>query len=204
MKPCVLFVFALLSFSSCSAPLGLLRQRAANEYASIPNKIGDDLVLKEKGLDEFIYFEEIKYNFEDRNHWIVLGNLMGGKSSLLLAINKKSRIISYKNLCAYCDSCRTETIKGDCFLIVNRHYRDMCAEQNTYSVYMIKEGVLECFDDFSRVCYFEGEPCSTESESYEQTFRLGTVDDCIAIFACKTEKNGSKHSSIHKLPASSR
>lgn len=199
MKLYIIFLFLVMSLSSCRGALGILRQQTVNEYASIPNRIGDTLIRDENAENDSIYFEEIKYHLEDHNYFIVLGNIMGGKSSLLLAIQKKPLKILYKNECAYCDSCIIKKIKGFNFLIVNRHYRDMCSEENSYSVYMIKNGLYECFDDFSRVRYYEGEPCLPIFDSYDQTFRLSIKDGDIVLFADKTEGNGRMMSYVYKL-----
>ena len=62
MKLYIIFIFSVMSLSSCRGALGILRQQTVNEYASIPNRIGDTLIRDENAENDSIYFEEIKYH----------------------------------------------------------------------------------------------------------------------------------------------
>lgn len=198
MKPFIVFISVVLSLFSCSAPRNLLEQREANEYISMKNSIRGVPILDDGDNRDRIYFEDIKYKYENSRYLYVLGNIMGGKSSLLVAIQKKPLKLLYSEESAYCDSCNVQTLDEHNFLIVNRHYQDMCEDLCYYSVYRLEDGIYNCFNDYSRVHYNEGELC-LPAESYEQTFRLCSKSDSIAIIVEKHTDEGRIASNIHFL-----
>lgn len=200
MKQHIVLIILTLSILSCNGHLELISQKGENEYMSLKNKIGKSLILDDKEEEHTIYFEDIKYQQDNQNFLFVMGNLMGSRSSLFVAIQKKPLKMLYKEECGYCDSCKVQKLNGYEFLIVNRHYRDMCSEVCSYSVYVLDEGIYKCFEGLSRVRNIGDEDiCQSVSESYEQTFNLGVKDDNIVIFANKTEENGRNKSYIYKL-----
>lgn len=188
----------VLTLFSCDTPSCLLKQRESNEYVSMTNDISGVPILDDGENRDRIYFEDIKYKYENNSYLYVLGNLMGGKSSLLIAIQKKPLKLLYSEESALCDSCNIQTLQGHKFLIVNSHYQDMCAEFYYYSIYRLDKGIYNCFSDYSRARYNEGELC-LPAESYEQTFRLCTKSDSIAIFAEKVTDDGRSESNTYFL-----
>lgn len=199
----LLFLTALI-FYSCKSSSNLLKQREANEYVSLPNKIGDVSITEDNGENDLLYFEDIKYKYEDHNHLFVLGNLMGGRTSLLVALQKHPLQLLYTEESAYCDSIRIKELKGNKFIIANSHYTDMCTEECYFSVYLIRDGIYKCFEDLSKEKFRDGgDFCLPKGNSYEQFFKMGIKDNKVVIFANKVEDNKNNQSFVYTFESDS-
>lgn len=151
-------------------------------YYCIPNRMGKDTLLIDyqnyKGKNDSIILEKILYLKKRGNKVMMIANLMGAKSSMILYVRRTND--SYQPL--YVEenpsiySFREINLKGHRFYLLYFRYSGICAEKDGISIYT-NDGMnlYKSFDATTKLEFYYGKnpssPCKT-GISYIQKFSL--------------------------------
>jgi len=175
-----------------------------NGYYSIPNKVGNQLILSNyqnyKNNNDSIFLEKILYLYEKDNFILVIGNIMGSKTSLVLALekNKEKFEYVYSEQVALIDTVEKEIIKDYTFLKLNNIYSDICSEREVLLIYILDN--LRFYKSFEGIKSEEfnntGDSLCQRGVSYIQNFDLKFENNEIVLNAHK--KGTDKKSEFKK------
>lgn len=193
MKKYILYLL-LFIFCSCQSR-GLLLNQKELDNITISNKIGKHVLLKDYisflNNSDTIYFENIFFYEREKQTTYFLGNIMGGKTSLLVGINNKNKV-KYIEESAVVDSAKVLDISKKVFLLVDRHYEDMCSKQCYFSIYSIKgSNISKIYDDYRYFLNYNIEEyCASTEMSFEQSFELDINNDSLFLNVHKIWEDG--------------
>ena len=158
----------------------------------LPNKIGNDCIISDDAdYNDSIYIDEVLYYKETDDSLRVMGNIMGGKSSLFVILDKKKNSIVFRKQSAKIDSIQCFSCDGHEFMTVNTSYQDMCSRQIYCSLYLLtKDSLKECFGDYKKNEYIGAESyCSDYFVSYNQDFSFDIYRDTLIVNVHKIDEN---------------
>lgn len=143
---------------------------------TIPNWYGDKALLPDfrdyKDESDSITIEKVFFRMENNDSLFLIGNIAGGKSSLVVALDKKKSEILYCAESARIDTVKSSQLGNRQFLCVEQSYSDMCTKDVWYSIYVIEKGTFfRCFSDVKEVeCLSSESYCSSECTSYNKEY----------------------------------
>jgi hypothetical protein len=207
MKNLLYLLLVFWSFSSCQCQ----NKKASNfmkslgdGYYSIPNKVGDKLILFDyqnyKNCNDSIFLEKILYLYEKDKLILVIGNIMGSKSSVVLVLEKNNEKYNllFADETAYIDTIEKTTIKDYTFFLLNSHHADMCSEWEGLTIYILDN--LKLYKSFEGLrkeeFYNTGDPVCQMGVSYTQNFDLKFDNNKIVLIVNK--KSAEKKSELKK------
>ena len=157
----------------------------------LPNKIGNDCIISDADYNDSIYIDEVLYYKETDDSLRVMGNIMGGKSSLFVILDKKKNSIVFRKQSAKIDNIQCFSCDGHEFMTVNTSYQDMCSRQIYCSLYLLtKDSLKECFGDYKKNEYIGAESyCSDYFVSYNQDFSFDIYRDTLIVNVHKIDAN---------------
>jgi hypothetical protein len=164
---------------------------------TIPNWYGDKALLPDfrdyKDESDSITIEKVFFRMENNNSLFLIGNIAGGKSSLVVALDKKKSEILYCAESARIDTVKSSQLGNRQFLCVEQSYSDMCTKDVWYSIYVIEKGTFfRCFSDVKEVeCLSSESYCSNECTSYNKNFDFEVKDDVLIITIQQQIEGGS-------------
>ncbi len=164
---------------------------------TIPNWYGDKALLPDfrdcKDESDSITIEKVFFHKESKDLFFLMGNIAGGKSSLIFALDKKKSEILYCAESARIDTVKSSQLGNRQFLCVEQSYSDMCTKDVWYSIYVIEKGTFfRCFSDVKEVeCLSSESYCSNECTSYNKNFDFEVKDDVLIITIQQQIEGGS-------------
>ena len=164
-----------------------------NGYYSISNKVGDKLILSDyqnyKNSNDSIFLEKILYQYEKDNFILVIGNIMGSKTSLILALekNKEKPDYSYSEQVALIDTVERKIIMKYTFFKLNSIYSDICGEREALSIYVLDNFRLyKSFEGITREEFSNtGDSLCQMGDSFTQNFDLKFENNEVVLNANK-------------------
>lgn len=174
----------MLFVGACSLPPSELND------IIISNRIGSDSILSTD--EDSIYFDNVFYYNKNDTSLCVLGNLLGGKSSLFVELNERRQSIVMSEQSAKIDSIQYLSLDGHKFILVYREYADMCAEQISLSIYYINgSGLEKCFDDIKKQVYIGADYyCSDALVSFDKSYNIEYYKGKMTININKENEDG--------------
>ena len=164
-----------------------VRANDGDGYRTIPNRFGDKVLLSDfrdyKDESDSITIEKVFFYSESNDSLFLVGNIAGGKSSLIVAIDKKKPEILFCEESAKIDTVKFSQFGNRHFLCVERSYSDMCTKDVCYSIYVIENGTFyQCFSDVKEVeCLAAESYCSNECISYKKKYSFDVKDDTLIL-----------------------
>ncbi len=200
MKRVLYILLLLVSFFSCQGQkrdATTFINSLGDGYYSIPNKVGSQLILPKyqnyKSKDDSIYLEKILYTYEKNNFTFIIGNIMGSKNSMVLALQKDAKKpIVYAEQIGLVDTIETITINSYSFFKLNSVYSDACSDRKVLLIYVLYHlEVHKSFEGIEKEEYFNlGDPLCEGGISYVQNFELKLEGNDIILNASKKSMNG--------------
>lgn len=177
-----------------------------NGYYSIPNKVESQLILPDyqnyKSKNDSIYLEKIFYADEKNDFIFIIGNVMGSKTSLLLALQKnEEKPIVYVEQIGLIDTIEKININNYSFFKLNSTYSDICGERKALLIYVVDHSkVYKSFEGIEKEEYFNtGDPLCQEGISYVQNFELKLDGNDVILNARKESTNGDIEQSKYQF-----
>lgn len=166
-----------------------------NGYYSIPNQVNDSFILPSytsKEQKDSIILERILYEKNNDNLFLLIGDIMGSKTSLILAIQPDSLKVIYAEEIPKIDTLETLQRQHNYFFLISTSYIDICSEQEELIIYLLNEGKLyKSFSGLKKEKYYETEnPLCKKGISYIQIFKLDFIDNKIILKAKKQIEGG--------------
>lgn len=166
-------------------------------YYSMPNKIGGKVILKDyknfKNKNDSIYLEDILYKLQTDSSFIMVGNIFGSKSSLVLSLRniKGSRRLEYARQFGYIDSIEVQKVEDYTFLVLNRKYRDFCAETDVTLIFSLyNERLYKSFEGVNKQQYFDtGDSLCVTGKSFTQKFHISAKNRFLLLISEKVAEN---------------
>lgn len=164
---------------------------------TIPNWYGDKALLPDfrdcKDESDSITIEKVFFHKESKDLFFLMGNIAGGKSSLIFALDKKKSEILYCAESAKIDTVSSSQLGNRQFLCVEQSYSDMCTRDVWYSIYVIEKGAFfRCFSDVKEMeCLSAESYCSNECTSYNKNFDFEVKDDALILTIQQQIEGGS-------------
>ena len=165
-----IILFLLLLFAVAA------RANDGSEYIVIPNRFGDKVLLPDfrdyKEESDSITIERVFLHRENKDSLFLIGNIVGGKSSLIVAIDKKKPEILFCTESARIDTVISSQVGNRQFFCVEQSYSDMCTKNVCFSIYVIEKGAFfRCFYDVKEIeCIAAESYCSNECTSYNKEY----------------------------------
>ena len=185
----ILIVFVIFSFCvSCVESHMPQSTSSIWKHMNISNKIGDKYILSSN--KDSICFDTVFYYKEHGDTFCILGNI-DGKYSLFLVLDTKKKIIVFREEMAKVDSIKYLSLEEGEFMLVDRLYSDMCAEQVSFEVYLMDGGfVRKCYSDIKKETYVGAESyCSDSFNSYEKFYTISCKGNIMIIDIDKVYEN---------------
>jgi len=196
----LMYILLLGSFFSCQGQNKnkiTFINTIGNGYYSIPNKVESQLILPDyqnyKSKNDSIYLEKILYADEKNDFIFIIGNVMGSKTSLLLALQKnEGKPIVYVEQIGLIDTIEKININIYSFLKLNSIYSDICGERKVLLIYVLDHlNVYKSFEGIEKEEFFNtGDPLCQEGISYIQNFELKLDGNDIVLNSRKESTNG--------------
>ena len=164
-----------------------VRANDGNDYLIIPNMFGDKVLLPDfrdyKDESDSITIEKVFFHRESNDSLFLIGNIVGGKSSLVVAIDKKKSEILFCEESSKIDTVKSSQFGNRQFLCVEQSYSDMCTKEVCYSIYVMEKGAFyRCFSDVKEVeCFAAESYCSNECTSYKKNYGFEVKDDALIL-----------------------
>ena len=180
MKSRIILFFLLLLAIGVKADDG-------SEYLVIPNRFGDKVLLPDfrdyKEESDSMTFERVFLHRENEESFLLIGNIAGGKSSLIVAIDKKNPEDLFCSESARIDTVISTQMGNRQFYCVEQSYSDMCTKNVYYSIYVIENGAFyRCFYDVKEIeCITAESYCSSECTSYNKTYDFEVKGDALLL-----------------------
>lgn len=196
----VLYIILLGIFFSCQGQNKnaiTFMTSIGDGYYSIPNKLEGQLILPDyqnyKSKNDSIYLEKILYADDENDCIFIIGNIMGSKTSLLLALQKnEEKPIIYVEQIGLIDTIEKINMNNCLFFKLNNTYSDVCSERKVLCIYVLDHfKVYKSFEGIEKEEYFNtGDPLCQEGFSYVQNFELKLDGNDIILNAKKESTNG--------------
>ena len=107
-----------------------VRANGGNGYLTIPNRFGDKVLLPDfrdyKNESDSIAIEKVFFRRESNDSLFLIGNIAGGKSSLIVAIDKKKPEILFCAESAKIDTVTFRRLRIASFFVLSSRIR-ICA-----------------------------------------------------------------------------
>lgn len=166
-----------------------------NGYYSIPNQVNGGFILPSytnKDQKDSIILERILYEKNNENLFLLIGDIMGSKTSLILAIQPDSLKVIYAEEIAKIDTLETLQRQHNHFFLISTSYTDICSEQEELTIYLLNGGRLyKSFSGLKKEEYYEiDNPLCKKGISYFQIFKLDFIDNKIILKAKKQIEGG--------------
>ena len=164
-----------------------VRANEGNGYLTIPKRFGDKVLLPDfrdyKDGSDSITIEKVFFHRDSNDSLFLIGNIAGGKSSLIVAIDKKKPEILFRAESAKIDTVTFSQIENLQFLCVKQSYSDMCTKEVCYSIYVMEKGAFyRCFSDVKEVeCLAAESYCSNECTSYNKNYDFEVKGDVLIL-----------------------
>ncbi len=175
----ILFLLLLLAV--------VARANDGSEYIVIPNRFGDKVLLPDfrdyKEESDSITFERVFLHRENEESFLLIGNITGGKSSLIVAIDKKNPEALFCSESARIDTVISTQMGNRQFYCVEQSYSDMCTKNVCFSIYVIEKGAFfRCFYDVKEIeCIAAESYCSSECTSYNKIYNFEVKGDALLL-----------------------
>lgn len=176
-----IILFLLLLFAVVA------RANDGSEYIVIPNRFGDKVLLPDfrdyKEKSDSITIERVFLHRENEDSLFLIGNIVGGKSSLIVAIDKKKPEILFCTESARIDTVLFSQMGDRQFYGVEQSYSDMCTKNVYFSIYVIEKGAFfRCFYDVKEIeCIAAESYCSNECTSYNKIYYFEVKGDALLL-----------------------
>lgn len=164
-----------------------VRANDGNEYLTIPNRFGDKALLSDfrdyKDESDSITIEKVFFHCDSNDSLFLIGNIAGGKSSLIVVIDKKKPEILFCEESAKIDTVKSSQFGNRHFLCVEQSYSDVCTKEVCYSIYVVEKGTFyRCFSYVKEVeCLTAESYCSNECTSYNKNYDFEVKDNALTI-----------------------
>ena len=181
-----------------------VRANEGNGYLTIPNRFGDKVLLPDfrdyKDGSDSITIEKVFFHRDSNDSLFLIGNIAGGKSSLIVAIDKKKPEILFRAESAKIDTVTFSQIENRQFLCVKQSYSDMCTKEVCYSIYVMEKGAFyRCFSDVKEVeCLAAESYCSNECTSYNKNYDFEVKGD-VLILTIRLQTDGGRITESQKI-----
>lgn len=159
---------------------------------SIPNKINGKLILPTyenyRSKNDSIFLEKILFQDKKENFFLLIANIMGGKTSLILVLrNISSPEIVYAEQIARIDTLEKSLLKDYTFFMFNSNHTDMCSETEGLIIYVFNNLKLyKSFEGFRKEEYYNtNDPLCKTGKSYTQSFALSLNNNEVMLIANK-------------------
>lgn len=181
-----------------------VRANDGNEYLTIPNRFGDKALLPDfrdyNDESDRITVEKVFFHCDSNDSLFLIGNIAGGKSSFIVAIDKKKPDVLFCAESAKIDTVKSSQFGNRHFLCVKQSYSDMCTKEVCYSIYAMENGAFyRCFSDVKEVeCFAAESYCSNECTSYNKNYDFEVKDNAL-ILTIRLQIDGGRITESQKI-----
>jgi hypothetical protein len=210
MKSLLYLLFALSIIPSINSQtkdnFGFIKYQSDGSY-SIPNQIGNRIILPNyknfKDKSDSIYIEKIEYYDEKDNCFLIIGDLSGSRSSLILFIkedHKKFSVIFSEEI-APIDTLKKVKLNNFTFFLLTSQHTDMCSKEKGLSIYLLNNSKLykSFFGLEKKEFYNSGDPLCLFGISYTKKFNLIETSTGIELRVKKEIKGKKSEFKIYRL-----
>jgi hypothetical protein len=190
----------LTSYHSHNEKFSSLLKHLGNGYYSIPNKLGGKLIMQDyrnyKNTNDSIFFEKIHFQEERKGLFLLIGNLLGSKSSLILElkIEKGTYNIVFSEEIAFVDKVKKEIINDDVFFFITTHHSDLCSAEEALSIYVLHNlNLYKSFEGITKEEFYDNDiSFCAGGISYIQSFKLKSINNKVMLIVEKKSDEKTK------------